>query len=193
MHREPEWMESHRIKTHSSELCSKEEHNWVAQFVQSGALAAWECNCCKIRKIVKENLQEALEAFSCWVESPMILVYTGKKPPISGSCWKTPDNTILFEGSPTSISYLGQRIPSLEKAHAYTLKDGTGRLLESYQPERKRLGIHGDHYILIRYQIVGSDLIRYESHCFEDSTYEIPNTKEPEKRVILSDLEPIRG
>ena len=49
----------------------------------------------------------------------------------------------------------------------------------------------GDHYWLTRFQVVGSALVRFDSYCYEDSTYEVPNAGTPEQATVLSGLEPI--
>jgi len=95
---------------------------------------------------------------------------------------------VLVEGDPSSIHFVGESIPGLSEAHSYEECDAGGEVQDTYAPSRERHSPYGDHYTLIRYQVVNDELVRFESYCFEDSTYEVPNAHEPRARVVLSGL-----
>jgi hypothetical protein len=57
-----------------------------------------------------------------------------------------------------------------------------------YEPSRERPGKYSDHYWLTRYQVVGDSLVRFVSHCFEESTYDSPSTSRPKQTTILAGL-----
>jgi hypothetical protein len=103
----------------------------------------------------------------------------------------TAEGSILTEGDPSSIYFVGRAIPGLFKAHTYVLCDENGQIEEVYAPMREQPWPYTDHYWLIRYQVIGAELVRFESHCYEDSTYEVPNAGEPKRKVILSELQPL--
>ena len=98
------------------------------------------------------------------------------------------EGAILSEGDPSSTDFEGEPIQGLVEAHTYFKRDENGNILETYEPGRERLGEYDDHYLLTRYQVVGAALVRFESYCFEDSTYAIPNTGKPKQITLLSGL-----
>jgi hypothetical protein len=102
--------------------------------------------------------------------------------------WVTNEGTILEEGDPSSIHFVGEEIPELAEAHKYVKYDEEGKIAQVYEPIREQPWQYTDHYWLIRYQVIGTELVQFESHCFEDSTYEVPNAGEPKQEVILSGL-----
>jgi len=89
---------------------------------------------------------------------------------------------------PSSVHYLGLQIPGLAEAHTYLEVDNEGGIQNRYEPQKERIRLNDDHYMLIRFQVIAGNLVRYKSHCFEDSMYEIPNAKEPDKEIVLSGL-----
>jgi len=100
----------------------------------------------------------------------------------------TTEGSILMEGDPSSIHHVGLVIPELAEAHTYRVCDENGTVEALYEPSRERLGKHIDHYWLTRYQVVGDSLVRFVSHCFEESTYDSPSTGKPKQTTIHSGL-----
>ena len=93
-----------------------------------------------------------------------------------------------MEMEPGSIHFLGMQIPGLAEAHTYLEIDKNGEIQSTYAPLKEQIRLYDDHYMLIRFQVVKGNLVRYKSHCFEDSMYEIPNAKEPDMEIVLSGL-----
>ena len=170
--------------------CSRGDHAWLAFFFKSGRLAYWQCERCGVADRETEPPPERLNVPNDWVESPVKLRAQGTRPPSSDRRWATTEGTILVEGDPSSTDFVGLPIPDLEAAHAYVERDKSGKVLETYEPNRKG-PCGGDHYWLTRFLVVGNALVRFHSHCYEDSTYEVPHAGTPEQTTILSGLEPI--
>ncbi len=139
---------------------------------------------------VPTRLPEYLDDVNGWIETPPRLIARGPHPPIPDVTmrWITPEGSILYEGDPSSIYHVGLEIPDLDEAHSYILKGAAGEVLTAYEPYRERLGLYSDHYWLTRYQVIGSELVQFVSHCFEESTYDAPSTSTPKRKIILSGL-----
>ena len=182
------WIKSSQISDTQNHSCENSIHIWGAHFQQSGRLAYWKCESCGREEKQIDIVPEALEKFSGWIEEPLRLIAIGSDPPKSERKWSTGRQTVLVEKEPSTIHYLGLQIPGLTTAHTYFEYSQKGGIHEIYQPEKRLIRLNDDHYIIIRYQVVENKLIRYESHCFEDSMFEIPNTSEPTESVVLSGL-----
>jgi hypothetical protein len=165
-----------------------EDHVWIAVFFESGRLAYWECENCGEKDREIGQLPERLDTISGWIKSPPVLVSRGARPAASNRRWITRAGSILVEGDPSSTHFVGKPIPGLAEAHSYVMYDANGTIEEVYEPVREQPWRYTDHYWLIRYQVIGADLVRFESHCYEDSTYEVPNAGEPKQIVVLSGL-----
>ena len=111
-------------------------------------------------------------------------------PPVSTRRWLTPAGNQLIEGDHSTVHFHGLAIPELEAAFTYYELDPGGEMLHVLSPERQRSTPYGDHYTLIRYQVQDTQLIRFESHCYEESTYDAPFTGQPRRIVVLSGLTP---
>jgi len=193
----PVWEGLKKGREPDREPCRQGDHTWVASFFKSGHLAYWQCEGCGKSDRETElgfgptGLPRRLAGFNGWVESPAILVARRPAPPVSTRRWLTAEGMILIEGDPSSIHHVGLVIPELPEAHTYRMCDenGTGKAL--YEPSRERMGKYSDHYWLTRYQVVGDSLVRFVSHCFEESTYDTPNAGKPKQTTILTDLRPL--
>jgi hypothetical protein len=174
------------------ESCSRGDHTWVARFLESGRLAYWQCALCGLADREIGPLPERLEALSGWIETPPRLTARGARPPASTRRWTTPRATVLCEGDPSSIHFCGLPIPELAAAHTYVERDEKGEVRATYEPGRERHSPHGDHYTLTRYQVVGDELLRLESYCYEESTFDIPNAGVPRRLVVIAGLTPIQ-
>jgi len=163
----------------------------VAAFFESGRLAYWKCASCGKTDRETSPLPERLASFNGWVERPPWLIVRGSRPPVSTRRWRTPAGTTLVEGDPSAIDFVGEVIPGLTEAHTYTAYDEDGAVLEVYAPYRERLGPYSDHYWLTRYQVVDDTLVQFVSHCYEESTYDVPNAGQPEQKIILAGLKPL--
>jgi hypothetical protein len=168
--------------------CRQDNHIWTAFFYESGRLAFWECADCGEKDREIGRAPERLDRISGWILSPPRLIARGPRPQASMREWATRDGGILKEGDPSSIHFIGEYIPGLKEAHAYVKCDRKGKIEEAFEPVRKQLYAYTDHYWLIRYQVIGTELVRFESPCFEDSTYEVPNAGEPRRIAFLSGL-----
>jgi len=187
----PVWERFEAGREPSREHCwPGDDHTWVAFFFESGRLAHWKCDGCG--KIDREpepwDLPERLDHINGWIKSPPRLIARGPTPPVSARRWGTSEGVILIEGDPSSIHFVGEVIPGLAEAHGYVAVDENGNIEAVYEPGRERLGKYSDHCWLTRYQVVGEALVRFESHCFEDSMYDMPNAGEPKQKMILSGL-----
>ena len=106
-------------------LCRQGGHTWVASFFTSGHLACWQFEGCGKSDRETElgpgptGLPRRLEQVSGWIESPAILVARGIDPPVSTRRWMTTEGSILIEGDPSSIHFVGLVIPELAEAHTY--------------------------------------------------------------------------
>ena len=67
-------------------------------------------------------------------------------------------------------------------------RDENDTILKVYEPDSDRHSPYGDHYTLTRYQVIGCKLVRFRSHCFEESTFDTPYAKTRKRRVALSGL-----
>lgn len=168
-----------------------EDHVWIAAFFESGRLAYWECERCGEKDQEIGQLSDRLDTISGWIKSPPVLVSRGPRPATSNRRWATSEGSILVEGDPSSTHFIGEPIPGLAEAHAYVQYGEDGQVEDVYEPLRKHPCLYSDHYWLIRYQVIDADLVRFESHCFEDSTYEVPNASQPDQTVVLSGLRPL--
>jgi len=182
------WITSDQIDNFNNYSCAKGIHIWVAIFLHSGRLAYWECRSCQIRDRENETYPEPFDTFSPWIENPLKLISIGAAPPGSERKWLTKKKTTLVEMEPGSIHFLGMQIPGLAEAHTYLEIDKNGEIQSTYAPLKEQIRLYDDHYMLIRFQVVKGNLVRYKSHCFEDSMYEIPNAKEPDMEIVLSGL-----
>jgi hypothetical protein len=182
------WIALENGREPSGEGCQQGDHTWVAFFFESGRLAYWRCDCCGKADRETEPLPERLEWFNGWVKSPPRLVARGPSPPASTRRWETAKGAILVEGDPSSIHHVGVRIPGLTEAHTYALRNQDGKVEAVYEPGRERLGPYSDHYWLTRYQVVGEALVRFVSHCYEESTYDVPFAGQPKQTTLLSEL-----
>lgn len=182
------WITSDQIDNFNNYSCAKGIHIWVAIFLHSGQLAYWECGSCKINDGEFETYPEPFDGSSGWIEKPLKLISIGTGSPKSDRKWLTKKNTTLVEMEPSSVHYLGLKIPGLAEAHTYLEVDNEGGIQNRYEPQKERIRLNDDHYMLIRFQVIAGNLVRYKSHCFEDSMYEIPNAKEPDKEIVLSGL-----
>ena len=105
--------------------------------------------------------------------------------------WATPDGLVLSEGQASATDFEGEPIPELARAHAYELRDASGKVLKAFLPEEVRLEEYSERFHLIRYQVTGSELVKYVSYCYEESTYDTPFATEPERTVVLEGLKPL--
>ena len=176
------------LSEHDQPHCEQGDHLWVASFFWSGRLAYWQCAGCDLTDRETDDLPERVAQINDWIKSPPTLTFRGTHPPTSTARWATDRGTVLIEGDPSSIHFVGEPIPGLSEAHGYEEIDADGEVQETYAPSRERHSPYGDHYTLIRYQVVDEELVRFESYCYEDSTYEIPNAHEPRTRIVLSGL-----
>lgn len=188
---EPVWKRPEEGHTPDREQCQQGNHTWVAFFFQSGGLAYWQCIGCAKTDRDTGQLPERLEVINSWVESPPQLIARGSTPPASRRRWITGEGTTLVEGEPSSIHFAGQAIPGLCQAHTYIEYGENEQIKAIYEPGRERPWEYYDHYWLARYQVVGETLVRFQSHCYEESTYDIPTACEPEQENILSGLKPL--
>ena len=170
------------------EQCAHGDHAWVAVFLASGRLAYWQCEVCGLADRETDPLPERLAIINDWIELPPRLTARGSQPPSSTRRWATTQATILCEGDPSSIHHVGLRIPDLAEAYTYVERDEDGSIHAIYEPCRVRHSLYGDHYTLTRYQVVGCELVRFRSHCFEESTLDVPSTQKPRQSVVLAGL-----
>lgn len=184
----PVWERPEEKREPNREQCRQGDHTWIAFFFESGRLAYWECEDCGEKDREIERLPERLDTISGWIKYPPRLIARGPRPIASTQRWITTEGAILIEGDPSSIHFVGEAIPGLTEAHTYVKCDENGTIEEVYEPIREKPCEYSDHYWLIRYQVIGAELVRFESHCYEDSTYEVPNAGEPKQTVILSEL-----
>ena len=190
----PVWEKLDKGHEPSREQCQQGDHTWVASFFRSGHLAYWQCEGCgKSDREIElglgpTGLPRRLAQFNGWIEFPAILVARGLVPPVSTRRWMTAEGSILMEGDPSSIHHVGLVIPELAEAYSYRVCDENGTVEVLYEPSRERLGKYSDHYWLTRYQVVGDSLVRFVSHCFEESTYDSPSTSKPKQATIHSGL-----
>jgi hypothetical protein len=168
--------------------CEQGDHTWVASFLRSGRLAYWRCETCGIADRQMEPLPEPLDSVSGWIQCPPKLTARGACPPVSTRRWATPEGAILFEGDPSSTHFCGEPIPGLVEAHSYQVCDEDGNIQESYEPSRERLEEYSERYRLTRFQVVGDELVRFDSYCYEESTFDTPNAAKPETVTVLSGL-----
>ncbi len=188
------WEKLDKGREPTREPCRQGAHTWVASFFRSGHLAYWQCQECgksdrEIERWFKPTgLPRRLAQFNGWITSPAILVARRLAPPVSARRWMTTEGLILIEGDPSSIHFVGLVIPELAEAHTYRVCDEDGNVEALYEPGRKRPGKYSDHYWLTRYQVVGEELVRFVSHCYEESTYDTPHAGEPKQETILSGL-----
>lgn len=110
---------------------------------------------------------------------------------MTGRRWRTPDGRVLAEGEPSPVDFEGVPLPGVAEAHAYRLLDGSGAVLQAFGPGQVRLDEYKECFHLIRYQVIEGELVRFTSYCHEESTYDTPFAKEPERTVILSGLKPL--
>ena len=192
MERKPAWRGPGEEFEPDQAQCSRVDHVWVAYFLMSGRLAYWKCEGCGLSDREAEPLPEPLDPPGGWVKSPPKLTARGRCPPASARRWAAAGGSILSEGDPSSTHFFGEPIPGLVTAHTYVERDQNGEVLEIYAPSRERTSRYGDHYTLTRFQVVDSALVRFESHCFEESTFDIPNAAKPRQTTVLSGLVPLR-
>ena len=114
-------------------------------------------------------------------------------PPVSTRKWVTVEGTILMEGEPSSIHFVGREIPGLAEAHTYVKYDRNEQVEQTYEPSRERPWKYGDHYWLTRYQVIDTNLVWFKSHCYEDSTYDTPTAGKPKQKIILPGLRLLSG
>lgn len=186
--RKPVWERFEKGHKPDPELCRQEEHTWVAFFFESGRLAYWECEGCSKTDREIEQLPERLEWLSGWVKHPPRLVTRGPNPPISTRKWATADGAILMEGGPSSIHFEGVEIPGLAEAHTYIKYIKNEQVEQIYEPSQEKPGQYVEHYWLTRYQVIDTALVRFESHCYEESTFDTPYADEPKQEIVLSGL-----
>ena len=184
----PTWIKANQTFDCSKHSCDTDLHRWVAYFLQSGRLAYWKCEACGQEDRESETYPEQFDVYSCWIDDPLKLISISANPPKSSRKWATKEETILVEAEPSSIHYMGMDIPELAAAHTYIEYNQAGQILRIYEPVKERIRPYDDHYILIRFQVVAGELIRFWIHCFEDSMYEIPNASKPKETVVLSEL-----
>lgn len=108
-----------------------------------------------------------------------------------GRRWVTPDGRVLVEGEPSPVDFEGVPLPGVVEAHAYELRDGSGQVLKTFQAERKRIQEYHERFWITSYQVVGDQLIKFDSYCFEESTYDTPFAHEAEKSVVMTGLKPV--
>jgi hypothetical protein len=176
---------------HDPADCEQGNHLWMASFFWSGRLAYWRCAGCCLTDRGTDDLPERVARINGWIESPPCLIFRGAHPPTSAARWATDRETVLVEGDPSSIHFVGEPIPGLPEAHSYEERDADGIVQEAHMPSRERHSPYGDHYTLVRYQVVNDELVRFESYCYEESTFDIPNAHDPRTRVVLSGLKPL--
>jgi hypothetical protein len=189
----PVWERLEEEREPDPESCRQGEHTWVASFFESGRLAYWMCEDCGEKDRELGQLPERLDRVNDWIKHPPRLIARGPRPLASTRRWLTPDAATLMESDPSCIHFVGQEIPGLAEAHTYVKKDKEGKIEEVYEPVREQPWQYTDHFWLVRYQVIGADLVRFESHCYEDSTYEVPNAGQPKQKVILSGLRLLPG
>jgi hypothetical protein len=168
--------------------CEQGDHTWVAFFLWSGHLAYWRCERCGIADRQMEPLPEPLDSASGWIRRQPKLTAQGARPPVSARRWATTEGAILFEGDPSTTNFSGVPIPGLVEAHSYQMRNEDGSAQESYEPSRERLAEYSERDRLTRFQVVGEKLVRFDSYCYEESTFDTPNAAEPERVIMLSGL-----
>ncbi|HOX43295.1 MAG TPA: hypothetical protein PK668_06845 [Myxococcota bacterium] len=105
--------------------------------------------------------------------------------------WATQRGTILEEGAASPVVFEGVPIPGLTEAHAYVELDAAGQVRARYSPEKKLHDPNADRSTLTLYQVIGSELVRFESYCHEDSTWGVPNAAMPRQYLVLQGLSPL--
>lgn len=188
MTEKPVWVKFEKGIESQIVRCHKGEHTWFALFYKSGGLAYWKCVDCGKSDRQIEQLSERLDYINSWIKTPPELIARGDVPPVSIRKWVTSEGDILVEGDPSSIHFVGLVIPGLDEAHSYVGYGKDKHIKELYNPSRERHGKYSDHYTLMRYQVIGTALVQFRSHCFEESTYDTPNAGKPKKKKILSGL-----
>ena len=188
MKRRPAWERLEEGYQPSQALCRQEEHTWVAVFFESGRLAYWECEGCSKTDREIDNLPERLEEIYCPLKTHPRLAARGPTPPVSTRKWATAEGGTLAEGDPSSIHFAGREIPGLVEAHTYIKYDKGNRIEQIYEPSREQPWQYTYHYWLTRYQVIDAILVWFESHCFEESTFDTPFAGEPKQKIILSNL-----
>jgi hypothetical protein len=184
----PVWEKVDEENRPDPKQCQRGEHTWVAFFFESGRLAYWRCEGCGEQDREIEEHAERLDTINDWIKDPPRLVMRGGRPMRGTRKWVTPEGTVLVEGDPSSNHFVGRPIPGLPEAHTYVRMDGSGKIEEVYEPIREQPWRYTDHYWLIRYLVIGGKLVRFESHCYEESTYEVPSAGKPKRKVVLTDL-----
>jgi len=184
----PIWSEEGKEPEYGPEQCGQGDHAWRAFFFQSGRLAYWQCQFCGQADRQTEQLPERLETISGWIKLPPRLIARGPRPPRSARRWTTTRATILSEGDPSSIYFVGVPIPDLAEAHTYTERDEQGNIRQVYEPRHGQDAPYSNHYTLTRYQVVGNELLQFESYCFEESTFDTPYAGELKQKVVLAGL-----
>ncbi|MBN1315172.1 MAG: hypothetical protein JXA42_06885 [Anaerolineales bacterium] len=184
----PAWGQLEEGKKSNREQCHRGDHTWVANFFESGHLAYWQCVDCGLKDREVGRLPERLETINGWIEYPPRLIARGHQPAVSTRRWVTPKGTILVEGDPSSIHFVGKVIPGLTKAHTYVEWDESDTIEAVYEPGRVMIGKSYDHFWLTRYQVIDEVLVQFSSYCYEESTYDVPSAGKPEQKIILSGL-----
>jgi len=158
-------------------------HAWAPVFCEDGRLGCWRCAHCALKdREVDPHHRLASQGKA---------TEPSARPPVPGRVWGLSDGSTLLEGEPTGMDFVGEPIPGLTDAHSFTLRDAGGQLVGVYEPRRVQLQAFADHYRLVRFQVRGDVLEEFDCYCFEDSTFEIPNVKEPDRRVVLEGLRPL--
>ena len=95
-----------------------------------------------------------VDAQGGWIKSPPVLLSRGPRPASSNRRWATSEGSILMEGDPSSIHFIGEPIPGLAEAHTYVQYGEDGQVEDVYGPLREHPCLYSDHYWLIRYQVI---------------------------------------
>ena len=170
--------------------CSNNEHLWEARFYERGSLAFWFCSRCGEISRETGSLLETLESASD--DAAEVEVHSAE-PPVSSRKWVLADGSILSEGDPCSVSFAGVRIPDLPAASEYTLTGSGGEIVRSYKAGRESASNHVGSFILTRFQVVETQLVKYRVHCSKNDTTDQPNVGNAVGIAIISDLEPIKA
>ncbi len=171
--------------------CEGGEHLWTARFFRSGSLAFWFCQSCGETDREIEQLNEPLEDISGYPDDFPMVVIRGETPSVQEKKWQLADGSVLVQGEPGSVEFRGFPIPGLPDSHCYVLTIAQTGEKREYTPRYERSSTMEDCFILTRYRIENSKLVKYRIHCCDYSDHRSVRIDEPNGNTILSGLEPV--
>ena len=175
----------------STPNCDQADHHWLATFLESGRLAYWSCEGCGLTDRSTDSLTERLAEYN-WSEH-LRLRARGELPPTSKRRWMTHEGQTLVEGDHCGVDYLGAAMEGLDEAFDYELHDVEGSVVERYHATCERTSRWGTNVKLTRYAVKGTELVRFEMHGHEESTFDIPIPGKVRSAVVLASLELVGG